>query len=61
MWRDIRCPNNFKGNRGLGGWCGHLILRISNDSRGSLEHRCPRCKDTRLIRIDTPAAAMLST
>ena len=60
MWRDIRCNNTFKGGN-LGGWCGQLVMRISQDTHGTLEHKCPRCKDTRKTRIDAPAIAYAST
>lgn len=61
MWRDVRCPNSFKGRTGLGGWCGQLIMRITQDTYGTMEHRCPRCKDTRTTRIDVPAIMLAST
>ncbi len=54
--REIRCPNSFKG-RDMGGWCGQLVMRISEDSVGVIAYRCPRCKDERTVRIDVPAMA----
>lgn len=61
MWRDIRCNNSFKGRTGLGGWCGQLIMRITADSHGTVEHKCPRCKETKTTRIDSPAIIMATT
>ena len=54
--REVRCPNSFKGEN-RGGWCGQLVMKISQDSVGTLGYRCPRCKDERTVRIDMPAMA----
>jgi len=61
MWRDIRCNNSFKGRRDYGGWCGQLIMRISDNTYGTLEYRCPRCKGTKCVHIDVPATMAYST
>ena len=49
--QDVRCVGAFKGR--LGGWCGHLVMRISADSVGELEYKCPRCSERRTLRLDT--------
>lgn len=50
---DVRCTNSFKG-QDLGGWCGQLIARITHDTYGQFGYRCPRCKDQKTIKIQTP-------
>ena len=53
---EVRCSNSFKG-KGLGGWCGQLIAKISPDAQGEFGYRCPRCKDRHTLRIGSRVLA----
>jgi len=48
---EIRCPNSFKGRVQLGGWCGRLIGKISQDTIGTLGYRCHSCRANKTVTL----------
>ena len=61
--QDLRCPSHFVSvaadrDGRKGGWCGQLVMRVSVDMAGTVWYRCPRCTQSRSLRIDTPAMSI---
>jgi DNA-directed RNA polymerase subunit RPC12/RpoP len=51
--REIRCPNTWKNSGG--GWCGQLVMKISENVTGTVYYKCPRCSLRRTLRVNAPA------
>ncbi len=52
-FHEQRCDGEFK-RPGLGGICGQLLFKTSNDL---VEIKCPRCKQIKLIRVNSVVMA----
>jgi phage FluMu protein Com len=55
--RDVRCVNTWKNSGG--GWCGQLVMKISDDIEGTVRYKCPRCGMRRSLTVHVPV--MVST
>jgi len=54
MW-DVRCHGPFK-RPGMGGICNQLLCRVTCDTHGTLEVKCPRCRTVQRLRIGASVA-----